>query len=498
MQTAVKTSILPLFGLTGILLLTGCPRDKAPLVVQTEPETVPVVYERLTVMPDSALGEMVQGRGVVTEVISDRGFWIGDEDARIFVIVREDVPQTEMIDIDVGDRIDMRGIVMSSAEMDDLAGSLEQDARDAIDSEGRFIATHWKWTTILERGVDTRTAEAPIGLDIRDDLVLVRSRIQTREEADPHFLLLDFERWNDEKLGSDAGIDRGEFATGLAAHQYRLFAGFDADESGDLDEMEFRTGMLDLLSPDNGIARDLRFYQTFADWYVGFEAVEDATWDTDDDGELDAIELAAILAEPELFSAWDDDADRRIERDEFTNNLFDTWDRNDDGILRRPEFRTAASLWYAEFGGEAPFESWAGNPTDDGGVAVARSPQKVGAQRLYAVWDSDDDGRLTRPEALTGVRRAWDVDTDGAIEPWEWELAWLGDGLRGDFDDWDAVQDGRITKNEFDRATDLERPFFSEWDANADGLLSEAELAIAMFGPTAALPSPVDARGAQR
>ncbi len=489
---------LSLLGLAGVLLLTGCPRDKAPLVVQTEPETVPVVYERLTVIPASTHGQTVQGHARVTDVISDRGFWITDDHGtdevdpsqKMFVVIREDVPQTEMIDIDVGDRLELTGIVMNADDMDQLQGTLEQDTRDAIASDERFLATHWRWTRILDADEDEDAHEDAMQSAPRvgsDDFVIIRSKLASTAELDPHFLVLDFERWNDGDFAEDSTIDRSEFHRGLAGLQYRIFAGFDDDESGAIDPTEFRSAMVDLVSPDNGPVQDSRFDRTLADWYDGFEESVVFDWDTNGNGELERSELSTVLEDDRLFATWDDDADGMVERDEYTNNLFDTWDDNDDGVLTRAEFRSSASLWYSEFGGQGDFDSWAGNEEGEPADAIANTPEAAGANRLSDAWDTDDDGTIERSEYLAGIRHSWDANLDGDIERWEWDLAWLGDSLRGDFEAWDTTNDGRISKTEFDRVATLEAPF-GRWDIDEDGSLSDGELRIAINSTTAVAP----------
>lgn len=97
------------------------------------------------------VGIPVQGTAEVNEVISDRAFWIGSGDQRVLAVVREDVPQHEMIDIDKGQRLKFTGLVLSNTAVDDLTGKLEDDAKQAIREQPAFVAMYWKDVSIMDQ-----------------------------------------------------------------------------------------------------------------------------------------------------------------------------------------------------------------------------------------------------------------------------------------------------------------------------------------------------------
>lgn len=99
--------------------------------------------------PERQLGQWVSIQDVVVdEVISDRAFWMqplqarGD-DGRFLGVVREDVPAREMIDIDAGQRLEFWGLALDASDVDRVAGTLEQDARDAISRVPGFVTMYW-------------------------------------------------------------------------------------------------------------------------------------------------------------------------------------------------------------------------------------------------------------------------------------------------------------------------------------------------------------------
>lgn len=116
--------------------------------------SAPATVEEFIADPKERLGTWVFIEDVVVdEVISDRAFWmqplnaVGD-DGRFLGVVREDVPAHEMIDIDAGQRLEFTGLAMDASDVAHLAGTLETDARAAIDEVPGFITMYWADVTI--------------------------------------------------------------------------------------------------------------------------------------------------------------------------------------------------------------------------------------------------------------------------------------------------------------------------------------------------------------
>lgn len=110
-------------------------------VVNPNATAVAIAYD-----PARRPGARVTGTSEVREVISDRAFWL-DTDAEdpVLGIVREDVPQHEMIDIDAGQTITFEGRLVRGADVpSQIDGPLEQDALQAISKTPNVIAMHWR------------------------------------------------------------------------------------------------------------------------------------------------------------------------------------------------------------------------------------------------------------------------------------------------------------------------------------------------------------------
>lgn len=108
-------------------------------------EDTTVAYSTYVLAPVKYMGKEIRGQAKVTEVISDRAFRIEDESGgKALAIVREDVPKHEMIDINAGQTIEFTGQAMSSDQTDEVEGTLEKDAKQAIEKEPAFITMHWR------------------------------------------------------------------------------------------------------------------------------------------------------------------------------------------------------------------------------------------------------------------------------------------------------------------------------------------------------------------
>lgn len=101
--------------------------------------------------PGDNLGKTVKGEATVGKVISDRAFWV-NTDARsgpVLMIVREDVPKPDMIDIAAGQRIRFQAQSHGPKDAKSLGGTLEPDAQQAIEGVPGFLAASWRDVEIL-------------------------------------------------------------------------------------------------------------------------------------------------------------------------------------------------------------------------------------------------------------------------------------------------------------------------------------------------------------
>lgn len=107
-----------------------------------------VVFTR----PVDYVGRSVTGTAKVDEVVSDRGFWLGEGDNRLFTVIREDTPRKEMIDINAGQRLNLTGFLVKSEAADNLTGELDDKTKKILEEEDQFLAVYHGQVNIVGDG----------------------------------------------------------------------------------------------------------------------------------------------------------------------------------------------------------------------------------------------------------------------------------------------------------------------------------------------------------
>lgn len=114
--------------------------EPAKAVSVTKVYTAPVDY----------IGSTVIAQAKVNKVMSDRGFWVKSGDNKVFAVVREDVPQKEMIDINKGQTIRFMGLMVDGDDWNMLAGDLEEETKQTLKEQPYFLAVHWKHIKMVD------------------------------------------------------------------------------------------------------------------------------------------------------------------------------------------------------------------------------------------------------------------------------------------------------------------------------------------------------------
>jgi len=82
--------------------------------------------------------QSVSGTARVTDVISDRGFWVEDGGQRMFVVVAEPQSAEQAIDINTGQTIRLSGTVREGSSAGQLTG-VEQEAQRTAQGQPAFL-----------------------------------------------------------------------------------------------------------------------------------------------------------------------------------------------------------------------------------------------------------------------------------------------------------------------------------------------------------------------
>lgn len=103
--------------------------------------------------PDDWTGRSVTGEVRVAEVVSDRGFWVEDEQGqRLFVLLNE-LPN-EIRDVNAGQRIRMTDAkVYGTDDLGNVPGEMDPQAREIAQGQPVVLAVDSRSVEILEPGV---------------------------------------------------------------------------------------------------------------------------------------------------------------------------------------------------------------------------------------------------------------------------------------------------------------------------------------------------------
>lgn len=115
----------------------------------------------------------------------------------------------------------------------------------------------------------------------------------------------------------------------------------------------------------------------------------------------------------------------------------------------------------------------------DGFIARTELPSDHGLVAVWAQYDADNDARIARTDfdryaaTLRPMFLELDTDRDGFIARTELPA---GHALVASFAEYDADRDEKLARSDFDRWLEATRPDFASLDRNTDGALSRAEL----------------------
>ena len=148
------------------------------------------------------------------------------------------------------------------------------------------------------------------------------------------------QEWADWDTDADLGLTEEEFTAG--ATEQDVFGGWDADESGVLDEDEFYGGVYNSWDMDDDLqVSEAEFGENDIGWfteadYGDTEYGDYGYWDTDASGYIDEEEYGAGIYDTGLYDRWAGDADGIYEED-FYGGIYGAADYNQDAMLTEDE-----------------------------------------------------------------------------------------------------------------------------------------------------------------
>ncbi|PHR19807.1 MAG: hypothetical protein COA41_06505 [Sphingopyxis sp.] len=120
----------------------------------TGPETgeLPMTLAAILAQPQSYVGQQFSGEVDVGGPLTDRGFWIENDGARMFAIIIDE-PREVPLDINAGQRLQVSGGVIRDADdISNIEGvPLDEDTKMVINDQAVFMIVNEDNIEILER-----------------------------------------------------------------------------------------------------------------------------------------------------------------------------------------------------------------------------------------------------------------------------------------------------------------------------------------------------------
>lgn len=119
------------------------------------PEGGVATFEQAVQKPALYVGDEVIGQATVAQVVSDRGFWLESENARIFTVIRERDDE-EMPRLDVGDIVQVSGEIYPADDPSVVEEELDMAALSVLERQEYFLAVSTNTINVVTREVARR------------------------------------------------------------------------------------------------------------------------------------------------------------------------------------------------------------------------------------------------------------------------------------------------------------------------------------------------------
>lgn len=102
-------------------------------------DTVAIPVRLIVITPADYLGQAVSGTARVTEVPSDRGFWLEQDGERMFAVIADSPSMEDAVNVNAGQQVRLSGVVYDASMASQIAGGLDDDTTRAIAGQPAFL-----------------------------------------------------------------------------------------------------------------------------------------------------------------------------------------------------------------------------------------------------------------------------------------------------------------------------------------------------------------------
>ena len=264
-----------------------------------------------------------------------------------------------------------------------------------------------------------------------------------------------------------------------------LFADWDEDGNGELDDLEFVTALYyawDLNADERVDLYEYKFGE--GAWFAGGQMYGTFSEGTPTETRNCPFELRDRPGT--LFVDWDADGSGELTSEEFRTRMHTAWDVNGDDIVDLYEFnrtmhpppRPGSPVGARpRVNGYGSFGSYDAN--SDAKVSLREFRSALAKTTLFSDLDSLKQGNPKDEGFREKLFEFWDLDGDDKLDSAEFKH---GAGVffpdvdtYGNFAAWDSNGDGSPTKHEFVTYEGAQR-IFTDWDKNSNQSLEDDDV----------------------
>lgn len=142
-------------------------------------------------------------------------------------------------------------------------------------------------------------------------------------------------------------------------------------------------------------------------------------WDADANRMLDRDEWTVWVTETPRWTAWDVDDEEGLGTEEFSVTTVTVWDADDDDLVSEEEWRAGTDRWFGDDVDYGVWTDWDGD--GDSFLDANEVAEGFEVNGLYDVVDRDADAVIDDEELADWFFDVFDANDDSQIDTTEWD-----------------------------------------------------------------------------
>lgn len=142
-------------------------------------------------------------------------------------------------------------------------------------------------------------------------------------------------------------------------------------------------------------------------------------WDADANRMLDRDEWTVWVTETPRWTAWDVDDEEGLGTEEFGVTTVTVWDADDDDLVSEEEWRAGTDRWFGDDVDYGVWTDWDGD--GDSFLDANEVAEGFEVNGLYDVVDRDADAVIDDEELADWFFDVFDANDDSEIDTTEWD-----------------------------------------------------------------------------